>query len=132
MKNSRRLLAVLVCLIVVFSMAVVASAAASKLFFNRSSGGYQCTGRGTIDGNKATATFNATEIPLQPIIPSESCTSTIYVLTYDSAGTYMGAATSDGNVYAYASYTAQRNVADSYCSFEFNGADFGSYILENN
>lgn len=132
MKTSRRMLAVVVCMVMVLSMAVVASAAASKLFFNKSSGGYQCTGRGTIDGNVATATFSATEIPLKPVIPSEACTSTIYVLAYDTAGNYMGAATSDGNVNAYAYYRANLNVGESYCSFEFNGADLGSYILANN
>lgn len=132
MKNSRRMLAVLVCVVMVFSMAVVASAAASKLFFNRSSGGYQCTGRGTINGNVATASFSATEIPLEPVIPSEACTSTIYVFAYDSAGKYMGGATSDGNVRAYVSYSADRNVGESYCSFEFNGADLGIYSLANN
>ena len=132
MKNSRRLLAVLVCLIMVVSMSVVASAAASKTFFIKDVGGYQCTGRGTISANVGTAVLNATEIPMQPIIPNDACTSTVFVLAHNSSGELMGATTTNGTVYASATYKAPNDIADTYCTFEFNGEDLGGYILYNN
>lgn len=131
MKNSRRMLAVLICVVMVFSMAVVASAAASKTFFSKDVGGYRCTGRGTISANVGTAVLNATEIPMQPIIPNEDCTSKVMVLAHNSSGELMGATTSNGTVYASATYTAPNDIADTYCTFKFNGEDLGGYILNN-
>ncbi len=131
MKNSRRMLAVLVCVVMVLSMAVVASAAASKTFFIKDSGGYQCTGRGTISDNVGTAVFSATALPLQPIIPDDACACTVFVLAHNSSGELMGATTTNGTVYASATYKAPNDIADTYCTFEFNGVDLGGYILYN-
>ncbi len=127
--KSRRILAILVCLVLVVSMAVVASAATSTTFFSQKADGYQCVGTGSIDGSKGTSTLRATALPMHQIIPGVDCESTIFVLAYDTNGDYIGAATTDGNVNASATYIAGRTIGFTYSSFEFNGTDLGSYVL---
>lgn len=128
MKN-RRMLAMLVCLVLVVSMAVVASAAISTTFFNKKSGGYQCLGYGSIDGYVCSASFNAKALPMQQIIPDVDCVSEIHLLAFDSFGDNIGAEVTTGTVNADAVYSGGTVIEDIYCTFEFNGEDLGGYLL---
>lgn len=68
---------------------------------------------------------------MQPIIPDDACACTVFVLAHNSSGELMGATTTNGTVYASATYKAPNDIADTYCTFEFNGVDLGGYILYN-
>lgn len=127
--KQRRILAILVCLVMVASMAVVASAATSKTFFTKKADGYQCVGTGNIDGSKGTATLKATALPLQQIIPGADCTSTVTVFVYDSNGDLLGTTSTNGDVDASATYTANGIVAEIECEYVFNGTHLGKYTL---
>ncbi len=132
MRKTRKMVAILLCLIMVASMAVVASAATSRTFFNKKSGGYQCSGSGSIDNSTASAVFHATALPMQQIIPDVDCVSEVWILAYDTNGDYLGAVNTRGDVNATATYKASRTIDETYCTFEFNAADLGGYILSNN
>ena len=110
-------------------MAVVASAATSKTFFTKKADGYQCVGTGSIDGSKGTATLKATALPLQQIIPGADCTSTVTVFVYDSNGDLLGTTSTNGDVDASATYTADGIVAEIECEYVFNGTHLGKYTL---
>lgn len=128
--KSRRILAILVCLVLVVSMAVVASAATSKTFFTKKADGYQCVGTGSIDGTKGTATLSATALPMQQIIPGIDCQSEVTVVAYRSNGQKIGSATSIGDVEAVVTYTNNSTaISKTECTFVFNGYDLGGYTL---
>ncbi len=129
MKKTRKMVAILVCLIMVASMAAVASAAVSMPLFIEKSGGYKCHGYGDIVQNVGSAVFRAEVIPMEPIIPGVDCESVLRVETYDTAGKYMGETVNEGDVNATASHRAPRTIGRIECSFEFNGADLGEYTL---
>lgn len=130
--KQRRMFAILVCLVLVVSMAVVASAATSATFFSRKADGYQCVGTGSINGSNGSATLSATALPMQQIIPGVDCESTIIMVAYDTNGQYIGLASTGGDVNAALSYSAGRTVGATYNSFVFNGIDLGEYILYAN
>lgn len=128
--KSRKILAILVCLVLVVSMAVVASAATSTTFFSQKADGYQCVGTGSVDGSKGTATLKATALPMHQIIPGVDCISEIFVLAYDINGNYIGAANTEGDVNASATYqNSDRTIGHTYNDFVFNSIDLGGYIL---
>lgn len=130
MKKSRGFLTILTCVIVVLSLSITAFAV-SKTFFSLNCDGHRCTGSGSISGNKGTASFTATALPNEPILPDESYSCTVYVLAHDSSGALMGASTTNGTTRATATYYANQTIYDTYSTFRFNGTDLGGYILRN-
>ncbi len=130
MKKTRKMVAILLCLIMVASMAVVASAVTSRAFFNQQSGGYRCTGSGRIDNSTASAIFHATALPMQQILPDADCESEVTVAAYNASGAPLGITTTFGDVDATATYTTALDIIYKIeCTFKFNGADLGEYTL---
>ncbi len=129
MKMSRRIVSLAVCVVMLLSLSVVAFAASSRTFFVGTYNGYTCTGKGSIDGTTGTATFTASVNEDLPHVPSEDCSCTVWVLAHDSNGQLLGASTSNGTIYAKATYIASATIYDTYCTFEFMGSDLGGYIL---
>lgn len=130
--KSRRILAILVCLVLMVSMAVAASAATSKTFFSKKAVGYQCNGYGSINSNVSSAGFNATALPMQQIVPDADCVSSITIVAYDVYGDEMVSVTATGDVNAYATCTALDAVDYTKNTFVFNGAGLGVYNLYAN
>lgn len=128
-KMVKRTLALGICVMLILSSVVFVSAA-SATFFSRPVGSHRCTGRGTVTDGKGEAVFSATALPGQPILPDEAYSCSVWVLAYDSAGNELGAEHSTGHTSASATYEPKTSFIDFIgCSFEFNGEDFGPYLL---
>ena len=129
MKMSRRILTVVVCLALLFSLSSPALAVTSRTFFTRTAAGYQCTGSGTISDWSATAVFDAES--LSRAVPPEYATCTTWVLAHDSEGNLIGAATTNGTLHSSATYISETQIYDAYYSFDFCNLDLGGYLLYN-
>ncbi len=130
MKKTRKTVAILVCLIMVASMAVVASAAVSAPLFIKKSGAYQCQGSANIGGTTATASLHAEALPMQQILPDSDCVSKVSIKAYDKYGDVIGEVTNTGDVDVITEYAhAPSMIGKIECSFRFNGADLGEYTL---
>lgn len=122
----RRILAVLVCVMIVASLSVTAFAA-STTFFTRTVYGYSCTGRGSFSGTTATSTLSATPVSSQANIPSEDCTAETWVAAWDSTGAYLGSEHVISTTNAKATLVTDRTVAKIGCGFTFTGTHFGYF-----
>ena len=134
MKMSRSLLAVLTCLAVLMSFSGMAYAATSSTFFNRSVSGYTCTGSGSINGATCRAVFNATansSSSLEPIVPSAACECMAYVGVLNATGDAIGGEITYGNIFATATYDSPYHFETAGYKFEFNGVNFGMFLIEN-
>ena len=131
-KSMVKALSALFAVILLLSvLPIMAFATVNSTFFRTDCSGFRCTGNGSLSSTTASAVFNATAIPLEPVPPADHCSSEIQILTYNSAGEYMGAATSTGTTYATVTCTPSGIIAEAGYSFEFMGADLGVYLLEN-
>lgn len=128
MKTGRKMIAILVCVALLFSLSVVAYAASSA-FFTDDYSGYRCTGRGSFSGFNATSSLSAEEIPDQLHIPAYDCTAYTWVVAYDSGGKIIGSENNTGTTYVSASFTGTRAVFSIGCGFTFNGFHFGFFRL---
>ena len=129
MKMSRRILTVVVCLALIFSLASPVFAATTRTFFTKTAAGFSCTGSGTVSDWSATAVLNA--VSLSKAVPPEYATCETWVMAYDSEGNYIGASTTSGNLRASATYISATEIDFTYCSFEFTNIDLGGYLLYN-
>lgn len=129
MKMSRRILTVVVCLALLFSLSSPAFATTSRTFFTRNAAGYQCTGSGIVSDWSATAVFDAES--LSKAIPPEYATCETWVLVFDSEGNHIGSSTTKGTLHASATYPSDTLIDHAYYSFEFSNLDLGGYLLYN-
>lgn len=127
MKMTKRVVALVLCLTLIFSLSIVAYAASSKTFFSATRYGYTVTGRGTTDTSKATATMIVTP-GNSPSIPEYDCTSYVSLTARSSNGNIIARAedTSSDDVYAECNYRAGA-VTHTISSFKFTGYNYGSY-----
>ena len=129
MKMTKRVVALVLCLTLVFSLSIVAYAASSKTFFSATRYGYTVTGRGTTDTSKATATMIATP-GNSPSIPENDCSSTVTLKAYSSNDTVVGSATKTGTTEVRAECRYSAGAATyTISSFRFNGYNYGPYNL---
>lgn len=131
-KISKKVLAVLTCLVFVLSLSAVAFADVSQVLCSGSYNGYNYTGRGQVSGYTARASFNAIENPNVSHVPPSDCTSEAWVLVYDENNKYIGSSNTEGNTSAVASYRYVGQIGMIGCQFEFMGKDLGTYVLFNN
>ena len=129
MKMSRRILTVVVCLALLFSLSSPAFATTSRTFFTRNAAGYQCTGSGSVSDWSATVVFDAES--LSRAVPPEYAKCTTMVMARDSEGNYIGASTTDGTLHSSAIYISETQIYLAYCSFIFCNLDLGGYLLYN-
>lgn len=129
MKIRRRALIVVLCVLLVFSFSAVVYASASKTFFSRPSGSHRCSGRGTIDGTRASGTFQAVPIPGLPIQPDEAYSSKVTLYAHSASGELIGMSMDTGDTSAYTMYSGNNKISAIWCYFTFNGTNFGGYRL---
>ena len=131
MKMSRRILAVLSCLVLVLSFSSMAYADASQTFFRTDAYGYRCIGSGRINGASGKAIFNAETLPsLMQTIPPAACSCTVWVYTYDQDGNLLGGAfNNEGTTSAIAEYRANELIGNTFSTFHFNDISLGGYFL---
>lgn len=129
-KMVKRALALGICVMLILSSVVFASAA-SATFFTKTIGSHSCTGRGTISSTQGQGIFNATALPGKPIFPDTAYESLVWVFAYSSAGTLLGGAYETENTTSLvATYSSDSgSLALIRCWFRFEGEDLGAYYL---
>ena len=130
MKMSRRILATILCLALVLSLAVVAYAASST-FVTGTRYGYRYNARGTISGLTATAKLSATAISGEVSIPSSDCSGDVWVLVFIDETNVIASAHNTGTLSTTATSTVTQPIYKTYSTFEFTGLDLGGYRLYN-
>lgn len=132
-KSVVKSLSVFFVLVLVFSaLSVNAFAAASQTFFTRSLFGYSCTGSGSVSDYLGRTVFNATAIPLEPIIPSNECDCVVWVYAYNKDGDLLRAAlNNEGTISAIAQCTTTAKIHKIECTYTFNNIDLDLYELFN-
>lgn len=130
MKMTKRVVALVLCLTLVFSLSIVAYAASSKTFFSSTRYGYTVTGRGTTDTTEATATMIVTP-GNSPSIPEYDCSSTVSLYAYSSDDSLVASAkdTKTDDVRVACTYSAG-TATYTISSFRFTGYNYGSYDLK--
>lgn len=129
MKMTKRVVALALCLTLIFSLSIVAYAASSKTFFSATRYGYTVTGRGTTTTTKATATMVVTP-GNSPSIPENDCTSFVSLKALSSNGNVVASAedTASDDVRVECSYRAG-TATYTTSTFRFTGYNYGSYNL---
>lgn len=130
MTMKRRIIAIALCVMLLASLAVVASAA-SKTFLRMNIDGYSCVGSGSISSSTAIATFTADPLSDEPHIPPADCSCSALVAVIDSQGIPLGSTLTDGTTYAQAVYNCQggKSLSSMGCRFSFMGVEYGTYFL---
>lgn len=128
----RKSAAVFLAVMIVCTLPVMAFATVSNTLFVLNSSGYRCTGSGTIEYNRATATFNAVALPGSPVVPDENCPSEVWILAYDTDGDHIGSTSRYGTRTARATYVSDvEMIGRTYNTFKFMGVDLGGYTLRD-